>query len=116
MSKIKNYLHDLLLIVAVTVVGAGVLSLIAIVITLAIKGRDPVSLMESARGILFLAGSLGLFLSSLFLIRRQKEMRLKFEHQWQAKFKVLRPLPVLLLASAGLLSSGALWDLVLFYR
>ncbi|MNN80911.1 hypothetical protein D3C81_1976770 [compost metagenome] len=115
MYKIKRYLHDFILTIAMTAASACVLSLLAFAITVASRGEADIGrIMNAARDALFLSGSLGLFLAAPFLIRKERGARLQYEHQWRAKFRALRPLSVLLLASVGLLFSGVLWDLALF--
>ncbi|MEO3944174.1 hypothetical protein [Gorillibacterium sp. CAU 1737] len=115
MTKAKAYLRDILLTAALTAAVGSLLSLAGASLTVLLKGTEGTLWMESARGILFLTGGAGLLLSAAFLLKKNKPMRVDHEHQWKRRFHALRPLPVLLQTSLGLLAIGILWDYAIFY-
>ena len=115
MEKLKGVTHDLLRAFTLCTIGAAVIFLLMFIGTWLLKGMNSQLIMENTRNALFIPGSLGLFLSVLFIIQRKSSMNLKFEHQWKAKFYALGPASLLLLISFGLLFYGILWDWALFY-
>lgn len=114
MNKLKNIFGDLFKTFRI---GSYIsLAIIILVSTFSVitNGYDFKKILLYAKSALFIIGSLGLLVSSGFILKTSSRRNLENQHEWKEKFKELSFVSVILIASISILVYGTLVDFILF--
>lgn len=114
MNRLKNIFGDLFKIFRIgSYISLAIIALVSIFSVIA-NGNDLNKILSYARSALFLIGSLGLLVSSMFILKTNSRRNLKNQDEWKEKFKEFSFVSVILIASIIMLVYGILIDFVLF--
>lgn len=114
MLKLKTILLDLLRCIKLSSLLAGLFILVSGLLSAILSKGHIVSILESMRGILFVAGSLGLLIGSIMLLRKRSEKQSDDLEDWKRKYKILSIKQMIVISSSLLIIYGCLVDWILW--
>lgn len=114
MNRVKNIFGDLFKTFRIgSYISIAIIILVSTFSVIA-NGNDFKKILLYARSALFIIGSLGLLVSSMFILKTNSRRNLKNQDEWKEKFKEFSFVSVIFIASIIILVYGTLIDSVLF--
>lgn len=114
MNRLKNIFWDLFKTFRIgSYISLAIIILVSTGSVIA-NGNDFNKILLYARAGLFIIGSLGLLVSSMFILKTNSRRNLKNQDAWKEKFKEFSFVSVILIASMIILVYGIFIDFVLF--
>jgi len=114
MNRLKNIFVDLFKTFRIGSYISIVIIILVSTFSVIANGSDFKKILLYARSALFIIGSLGLLVSSMFILKTSSRRNLKNVDEWKEKFKEFSFVSVILIASIIILIYGILIDFMLF--
>lgn len=115
MNKSLYIIKDITKSILAGVIISLALIILSGLISMIIKRGDIKSVLQIIKGTLFIIGSLGLIVSSGFILKKESRRPLDNKDSWKEQFKVLSFVKVFLIIGIIILLFGNIIDVIIFY-
>lgn len=113
MKKIKSILKDIYKVLKIGSIISLVIVILCTIYSISVHGCFLINILTSISKGLFIIGSIFMFISAGFLIKKDSSRELKNKLEWQEKFKVLNFVNVILCLSIVIIFYGIIVDKIL---